>query len=428
MRQTLTCLFLLLICDCLVAQSSSQRNEALANALAGGIKVGLDRLFSGPSATKPQSVYYASPRQPELELEVEKVAFAPPEGPCGESLRDMIRADFLDNGLQVVDRSNLDALLAEHELSVSGIVSKEDALELGDILGPMALVFVNARVCDVSQFLERSPGTTSDGRAITHYKATTTGIFRGVVEIVDLRTARVHTAPAIDARRDLSAEQWGDMPPYPSSYDARSAALASAVSQVNKLLFPWTEWLPFAFYSHKKCNLALAHRLMQAKDWTGALSQSLRNVQECRERPRILPYARHNLGVAYFFAGEVDKARNTLNEVLRQDPTDATTAALVALQKAGQEKAVPIEQAPAREVIPTRSDVTDRLEELRGLWKEELISDEIYRTKVNSAIIEDGPPGTTSEEKLRNLKALKEQGLITEEVYKQKVAEVLAAI
>lgn len=69
--------------------------------------------------TKPQiTVDLTHP--PRLGLNIKKVAFGPSNGQCSDEILDRLAGTLVSGGVEVMDRQNLQTVLAEQHLSLSG--------------------------------------------------------------------------------------------------------------------------------------------------------------------------------------------------------------------------------------------------------------------------------------------------------------------
>ena len=64
------------------------------------------------------------------------------------TFQDSIESVFMNMGFDVIDRANLDKIMAEHKIQRSGVTDDATTKELGKILGVNALVFVKHKTRD----------------------------------------------------------------------------------------------------------------------------------------------------------------------------------------------------------------------------------------------------------------------------------------
>ena len=351
---------------------------------------------------------------PQLGLEVSRIAFGPEEGECAPDFVDALISDFTENGVEVVNRRQIEALLKEHDFSLSGLVDREDAVELGKILGAAALVFVSVRRCATDQqpLTETKPNYATGGKTYVHISRTT-AFFRASVQVVDLATARIHRARTVEKQVSAENRSTEGRPEFPSEFTMSDQALREAASDVHRWFFPWTEIRTLKFFDDTDCNLKLAYNLVRGGDFPGAREQSADNVRTCEslhaEKPKLPARALYNLGMAEFLLGNYDAAISAFDQSLRHHQLEHTPQAIADCRRA-KESALALEaelrEAESR-VIAADGDASEGI-------------------PARAAAKSSPPAGEKSvEERLEELQALHEKGLITDEAYQKKQAELL---
>lgn len=369
----------------------------------------------------PAEVAVRLEHPPALRMTVNRVAFGAAEGQCADELVDALIATFVNQGVEVIDRLHLQALLAEHEFSVSGLVDRASVAELGKILGPTALIFVNSRRCTTEQQrLTDQRNILLVGKTLV-FTSRTTAYFKGSVQVIDLGTARIHSARAIDEQVKLENQARGGQPEFPSTYEAVDRVLQLAAHRVHQLFFPWTEQRTLRFYDADECNLKLAYNLVQAGDYEAALEQSKQNATECDRyrstKPRLSARARYNLGMAHFLVGDHDTALDELEESLRIRPDETTSAAMAECRRAKQtaEQMAKYEEAQELDTVAGLRITPQGEANTTAPADDHATSDEQADT-------------LSIEERLHTLDELLKKGFITKAEYDIKRKEILAAL
>ncbi len=361
----------------------------------------------------PPTVQVTLSHPPSLNLSIERIAFGRAEGECADELVDALIANFVTQGIEVIDRFHLEALLDEHELSLSGIVNREGVARLGQVLGPAALVFVKARRCTTDQ--ERLVGRTQTlimAGQKTPPISRTTGYFKGSIQIIDLGTARIHSAKTLDETLRLENTAYDVQPVFPSTYDTIDGVLSRAAHRVHQMFFPWTERRTLSFYDSKACGLALAYGLLQAGDLTGGLAQSRRNVAECEKfrakKPKLVAHALYNLGMASFLMNKHDEALEHFDASLRLKPHEVTSSAMAECRRSKEaaarmeryEETLALVSAPgeasAQSATPPKTQTAQpdertieaRLQQLDTLLKNGLITKDEHAAKRRAILME----------------------------------------
>ncbi len=279
-----------------------------------------------------------------LGMQAKRVAFGAGQGQCSAELIDKIVEDFVGNQVEVVDREHLTALLAEHQLALSGYIDTTRAAEIGKILGPAALVFVKVSRCESQQDrLSEDRKTYDKNRPVVRVSiARTRSFFKATVQTVDLATGRVFAVKTIDADAGRQNESPTGRPEFPAEFDVRDVSLQTASAQIHRLFFPWTETKKLIFFDDKEatCNLKSAYQLLKAGDQLGTLQASEDNLETCRalttSKPKTAGHAYYNLGMAHFILNDFTQAIENFREAAKLRPGDIVNQAIAATQEAQQ--------------------------------------------------------------------------------------------
>ncbi len=298
-----------------------------------------------------------------ITLQGKKVAFGRISGPCAQQFSDLLVPVFQANGVEVVNREHLDAVLAEHRFQVSGSVDQATAVELGRILGPSIMIFVSVSRCAVERKLlyedQFSGPRVNVSRTEAHFLAS--------VHTVDLATGRELAVQAIEANPRKENRNTAGVPEYPGEFEVQDMAVHEAAGKAGHLYFPWTEMRTVSFMNGKECNLRQAYDLLRAGDYDGVLKLSRENVELCRADPKANHRADawYNLGVAYMLVGDHDNALAALTETNKLHSEKSVLDAIAECRqaKAGAEAVARTEARQAGEAERVRGDEERRIRE-----------------------------------------------------------------
>lgn len=356
---------------------------------------------------------------PSLPLRVKRVAFGETKGgACADSLQSRVLDDFFANSVEVVDRSQLDAVIAEHRLQGSALFDQKNASEVGRLLGAEALIFVEVLACN-STPSKKPVQYIVNKQLVNGYKFVLTGVLRGQLRTIDLTTGKLLAMKRFEARQAQEADGG-----YPPADSVMQAAELDAAGQIRRMFFPWQEPMELIFYDDKDCGLKTAHSLLKALDFDGALAQSEQNLENCRSqgtvKPKLLAHAAYNVGMMHFIRASYDKAVEYLTEAAKLNSSDVITEALAKCRTA---------KRTADEMARYEVDQATFLAESSG---EAPPPAEHARTTAKAAGLAPSPAkpagGNSLEERLRKLDSLRDKGLITKEEYAQKRAALLAEL
>ncbi len=266
---------------------------------------------------------------PELDVNAERVVFAPATGTCGDEIVQALIADFVANDVEVIDRESLALTLIEHKLALSGFLDRSTALRMGEIVGPSVMLVVKATRCDTEQEEFTRSTRRYDSEEEEYYRVpvffSRTRVFlRLSVQTIDLASGRIFTAKTVVHSPGETFESEDDYPEHPSENRLRDIAIARTVRDIHRWFFPWTETREFVFFNTKSkhCDLKTAFQAFRDSDLDRAFELSLANVEACRNSPRrkFQSNAHYNLGLLHRVRGDFDLAVESFRQAAQLYP------------------------------------------------------------------------------------------------------------
>lgn len=282
---------------------------------------------------------------PSLGLMVEKVAFGPTSGQCADQVVDAIITDFVRNDVDVIDRANLNAILAEHDFSFSGYVDKTTAAAIGKIIGPSALIFVKVRSCStkVERLYDkevRHNYKTNTNYTVRVYVTRTRAFLTGSIQTVDLATGRIFAAQTFDYMPEKSFRSYDGWPEAPPKSELMQKAIVSAAWKVHCMFFPWKETRELYYYDDKKCGMREAFDALASGDQNRSFSLMQTSLNRCKNDPKtkdkVLGRAYYNLGMNYLIRGDFDEALECFYKTTKLRPGNIVNQAITDCNKAKQ--------------------------------------------------------------------------------------------
>jgi tetratricopeptide (TPR) repeat protein len=262
-------------------------------------------------------------------------------GQAGAELSDRFIQALMESGeFEVVDRANLDAIVAEQGLQSSGYFSTDAAIRLGQLSGCGAIFTGRVTRCSV----EASPllNAGSKRRMVngvrteeTVYARKVTARITASIQLVDLTTGKTHTGKMVEATKELINEAVGGPPEPPSPEEALSGAYQEAIKQLKHMILPWTETVELVVYDDNRASLARSAGQIRAGDFDAAV-QTLEAVAGGEINPKdqkYMPKVYYNLGIALMYSGNPEKAVPILQKSLELRATDITSEAITAARK-----------------------------------------------------------------------------------------------
>jgi len=282
---------------------------------------------------------------PMLGIKINKIAFGPASGDCADQIIDASISDFVSNGIEVIDRQNLQSILAEHNFTLSGYVNKASATAIGQILGPSALIFIKVQRCSTEQdklYSKESkydPKTKQSFPVIAYFSRTRTAI-KLSIQAVDLTTGRIFAAQTFDSTPELKNKSYDGYPEFPSDFEVQELAFGEIAGDIHRMFLSWDEKTTLYFYDDKAFNLQQAYYALKNGNIDLAYKLSQENLENCKNTPKvkdkILGHAYYNMGMCCMLQNEHDKALELFTEAEKYRPGDIVTKAINKCQKSKQ--------------------------------------------------------------------------------------------
>jgi hypothetical protein len=353
---------------------------------------------------------------PAFPLKLTRVAFEVPQGPCSEELFDNVESAFLENDIEVLNRSHLDAVLREQGFGVSGLARQETAARVGELLGAQALVFLKVTTCKTSHLTDKKQRWTAGG-PVTVYLRVTKGDFRGSVRVIDLTTGRtLKTKPFQSSYSESSQEG------YPDDESVLERARELSIAQLRRLFFPWTESREVVFYEDddKFCSLEPGYNLLKAGDLEGALAAADASYSQCRDapgaKPKMIGRAAYDLGVVQCLRGDFEAGLTNLGEAMRMNAGDVVTSAIAECRQAKEAASrMDIYETDMATVQADLSEIGEKGAQAGGQSAHSGVPSPNGSRQTQSSV----------EDRLRSLQDLRKKGLIDEKEFQNRKAEIL---
>lgn len=369
---------------------------------------------------------------PTLGLKLQRIGFMPAADGQTQDLIAACTMDLTAKGeLEVVDRANLEAILKEQKLGMTGYFDPETITRMGKLLGAQALLTVKVGhyKSENVHLKEDRSYTDKEGR----YHTLVTYISRAKVDMVatvgvtDLVTGKVFMTQRVVASPHLDNTSDRGYPDFPSELQVRELAMTRARTEVRRMLLPWTEPRRLVFFDDKDYGMKEAYQALKLNDPDRALARSKDAIEKAKAdpkaKPKYLGRVNYNQGICLFILGFVDEAVPYLQAAREVDPNsnvykqslDDCQLAIklrednqkVDQRTAEQRRSEQMAEAPP--VAPPPPPVAPK-----GAQRE-----------TSKAAPEKGAKGDSPEAKLERLLQMKKKGLIDEQEFKQKKAEIL---
>jgi tetratricopeptide (TPR) repeat protein len=239
----------------------------------------------------------------------------------------------LDN-FDVLDRQHLGMILEEHDLTLSGMIDENTAVEIGKLIGSAALIFGRVRTDHYEEVVSKdNPWTDKKGK--THQTITRTGTHTLTVHfsVIDVQTGKILGVKDISASPNAQTTADNEKP-GPVDKDALSVQALNIVGDhFTRFIAPYTVTVAANFETDERFP-ELDRALAQFR--IGETGEALRLLEGvCQKQvtdPRISAKAFYNLGLAQMYAGLYPEAYENLKKAYSVNPTSRYEQALAQLR------------------------------------------------------------------------------------------------
>lgn len=276
-------------------------------------------------------------RPAEINLkDVKRIAIGDIRGTNGEDLADELETALLNSGrFEVLDRANLEQMMREKRLSLSGQIDETQAAAIGKMLGAGVLIFGRVQAADFAENLTYA--ACSESRSIngkmtpvqgTCYTRTGSGRFEATLQLTDLATAKLitkqpYTKTSIKTLNGPSMNQEPQRFTSADRADTLKAARSALVSDFMKKIAPYRETIEVSFKTSKAVP-ALKEGIAHARG--GQAGKALEVFElAARDNPGDVA-AQFDLGVAYELNGLFQEALQAYEKAAELKPGDRQIA------------------------------------------------------------------------------------------------------
>jgi len=233
--------------------------------------------------------------------------------------RSLEEALVASNHFQVVDEQRTAAALSELKLTFADLGNPEQAAKLGKVLGQSALIYGDADESYREETSDEHIKPEKEGPPTTIHKLFGELTVRATFRILDLSTGRFVVARTYEERRsDVSR----GVERRPDPIDRRSLARSARAAVVERFLravVPYQEFVTADFRKDRDLpQLEAGIGFAERGDWQKAQDSFGAAVAQVEKNPdpdrKKLAEAYWDLGLSYEYAGDYDKASQTLRK------------------------------------------------------------------------------------------------------------------
>lgn len=217
----------------------------------------------------------------------------------------------------VVDRSHMDKVLRELQLSSTDLADPNAAAKLGKVVTAGAMIFG-----DVNSMYREQPSEShyTDDKKVRHtwYQIKGEVGVRATFKIVDVATGRLIVAKTYEERRDDTNRGLDKRPDPIDRAPLERAARAAVVDRFMKAIVPHQEFMQANFQKDGDIpQLEGGIGWAERGDWKKAQDTFNSAAQDAEKNLKLksaqIAKCYWNLGLAYEYAGDYDKANAMIN-------------------------------------------------------------------------------------------------------------------
>ena len=237
-----------------------------------------------------------------------------------KDIADEITTSLFESGrYEVLDRQNLQSIMTEHKLSLSGMIDENTATELGKIIGAAALVFGRIQTDNYDE--EKSKGDPwvdkKGKRHQTHYRKGTYNLSVNL-KIVDILTAKILAVKTLSASyySKKSADNG-----WPTDIDTGllyTKCIISITNDFMRLVAPYDVQIKAKFQTDKKLpEVDQAINQLKIGEWEEAIGLFISATEKTGLDAKIKSKAYYDLGLAQMYAGDFNDAIENFKEAFK---------------------------------------------------------------------------------------------------------------
>lgn len=259
-----------------------------------------------------------------------QIAIAEIKGNMGQAFADTIKNSLVEsNRFKVVDRARLNQILRELNLSQSDLADETKQVKLGKLLGASAMIAGHTE----GKYDEKvTSSKTTCGPKDKRYPCivyTREGVVKtsGSIDVIEIQTGQIIKSKPLNNSCSYQTQATDAVPDAIDKDSLFEACLARNASTFLKAISPWTEIVMVPFRKDSAIP-DLERGINQAK--MGEMTEAIKIFSDAAKaseinpdiKPKSIANAYWNLGLAYEYTWEFDKAIEALKKAYSINPSD----------------------------------------------------------------------------------------------------------
>ncbi len=262
----------------------------------------------------------------------QKVTVVPFKGPHGREIGDTLTQQLFESKrFEALDRSHMDHILKEQNLSISDVSSPDTSIRLGKIMGSRALIFGQVYKRRYTQKRSSEKATCRKNKkkyTCRRYRVKGAWYLKVGFKMVDTSTGKIIATKVIEESKSKSKSKREERPEV--SWDPEKVFTSlqdRLIGNFMRVIAPYTIYSDVKLFADDDLHwLETGIKFAESGEWHTAIEMFASAVAEAERNPdidlKIRARAHYNLGVAYGYSGQYSKGIGQLTQACRLNPED----------------------------------------------------------------------------------------------------------
>ncbi len=270
----------------------------------------------------PPSVLVPVTRPAEINLRgINKIIVGDITGTGGQEIADLLTSELFKSGkFEVLERANLDKIMKEHSINLSGAVDEKTAAEMGKLIGASTLILGNVSQYKYDQKMTYSEWKDKEDKSHRTYTKTGTARVIATFRVVGLTTGKMLAVKTVEKEVTRQTRADDGEPEDPHKDEAMRTTVNETVAAFIKTIAPYTDYVNIVFAPLDKNLPELERGINFAK--AGRWGDALKEFKTAAEKSPTHDGAWYNLGLAYEYSYMFKEAEDSFNEANKIKPCE----------------------------------------------------------------------------------------------------------
>jgi tetratricopeptide (TPR) repeat protein len=261
-----------------------------------------------------------------------QIAITDISGNLGNAFSDDLKERIIEsNRFTLVDRTRLDRVMRELQLSGSDLAQSDKAAKMGQLLPATAIISGNLNgqykenmtYQDETRYRDKND---KRGYRVRIFTRTGTVDTSGSVDVIDVSTGQILKSKSLGNRCEDSNSAEGGTPENIDRPVLRGKCVHGNVTKFMKAISPWSEIVRAPFRTDGDLpTLEAGVNKAKIGDMQGAVDTFQEAAKSAEMNPKVKPKtiakAYFNMGLAYQYSDQHDKALEAFNKSYTIDPS-----------------------------------------------------------------------------------------------------------